>query len=113
MSEDVVAIESKDHFEQINQTGVVLADFWAPWCAPCRGQLPIVEAVAKAYKGKAKIVKINVDEDTVSELGRTYSIDSIPTLILFKDGKLVERFVGVQSQNVLAASLDRVIGTDS
>lgn len=73
----------------------VLVDFWAPWCAPCRMLAPTVDAVAEKFQGKAKVVKLNVDENV--ESSSRYGIKGIPTLILFNGGKEVRRVVGVPS----------------
>ena len=83
----------------------VLVDFWAPWCGPCRMIAPILEELAKEYDGKVKVVKINVDDspNTASE----YGVRSIPTLILFKDGKVFEQTVGAQSKENLKQLVDK------
>ncbi|MFZ5391521.1 MAG: thioredoxin [Patescibacteria group bacterium] len=82
----------------------ILVDFWAPWCGPCRMQGPIVEELAKETdKDKAKVAKLNVDENPVS--AGQYNVMSIPTLLIFKNGQVVERFVGVQSKDVLKNAL--------
>lgn len=81
--------------EVLNSNQPVLVDFWAAWCAPCRMLAPTVEAVAEKYQGKAKVVKLNVDENVDSS--SRYGIKGIPTLILFRDGKEAERVVGVPS----------------
>lgn len=73
----------------------VLVDFWAAWCAPCRMLTPTIEAVAEKYQGRAKVVKLNVDENIDSS--SRYGIKGIPTLILFRDGKAVDQVVGVPS----------------
>jgi len=85
--------------------GVVLVDFWAPWCGPCQTQGPIIEKVAAAMAGQAKVGKCNVDESpkSVERLG----VSSIPTLVILKDGKEVERFVGVQQEMALIATLKK------
>ena len=84
-----------------------LVDFWAPWCGPCRMIAPIVEDLAKMYEGKAVIAKFNTDENVkmASQLG----IMGIPTLILFKDGKEVDRVVGFAPRQVLQEKLDAVL----
>ncbi len=89
--------------EVLGTTGTVLVDFWAPWCGPCRMQTPILEGLAKELNGNARIVKLNTDEN--AGVARQFGISSIPTLILFRDGKEVERMVGVQSAESLKRKL--------
>ena len=85
----------------------VLVDFWAAWCGPCRVIAPAVEALADEYAGKAKVGKVNVDENS-STPGR-YNIRSIPTLLLFKGGEVQEQIVGVKSQDELADLLKKYL----
>lgn len=85
----------------------VLVDFWAAWCGPCRMVSPMVEAIAGRYEGKVDVGKVNVDEQ--SGLATKYGIRSIPTLAVFKGGEVVERAVGVQSEDALASLLDKVL----
>jgi thioredoxin 1 len=85
----------------------VLVDFWAVWCGPCQMQGPIVEEVAKLMDGKAKVGKVNVDENP--KTAGTYGIMSIPTLIVFKGGKPVKQFVGVQSKETLISELNKIL----
>ncbi len=92
-------------FDEAIRSGVTLVDFWAPWCPPCRTQGPIIDRLATAYKGRARVAKLNVDENK-SATDR-FSISSIPTLIVFKDGKKVEQFVGLRSEAALKAALDK------
>ncbi len=77
----------------------VLVDFWAPWCGPCHAVAPILEELAEAYAGKVDIVKVNVDENP--QTAGAYQIRSIPTLLLFKDGQVVDGAIGVQSKSAL------------
>lgn len=85
----------------------VLVDFWAVWCGPCQMQGPIVEEVAKAMAGKAKVGKINVDENPA--VAQKFSVMSIPTLMIFKSGTVVKQFIGVQSKEVLLGELNKLI----
>lgn len=95
-------------FDEAIQSGVALVDFWAPWCGPCKMQGPIIEEVAKEFDGKAVVGKLEVDENP--KAAAKYGVQSIPTLVVFKDGKEVERFVGVQDKDSLAATLNNHIG---
>jgi len=84
-----------------------LVDFWAVWCRPCRMQAPIIEEIAKEYKGKAKMCKLDVDQNKI--VSNKYNIVNIPTLMIFKDGKMVEKFVGMQQKAVITAALDKYV----
>lgn len=94
---------TKDNFSQSVESGVSLVDFWAPWCGPCKMQLPIVEELAGELAGQATIAKINVDEEP--ELASQFGVMSIPTLILFKDGQPVDKMVGLQSKDALKTKI--------
>jgi len=85
----------------------VLVDFWAPWCGPCRQIAPSVEAVAEAYQGKVKVVKMNVDENL--EMPSKYGVKGIPTLQIFKNGSLEATKVGAVPKSQLKAFIDSVI----
>ena len=108
MSEFVAEVNDAN-FEQevLKSEQPVLVDFWAAWCAPCRMLTPTVEAVAEKYQGKAKVVKLNVDENIDSS--SRYGIKGIPTLILFSKGKEAERVVGVPSnaKESISGMIDR------
>jgi thioredoxin len=83
----------------------VLVDFWAEWCAPCKALSPTIEAVAKDYLGRAKVVKLNVDEN-ISTSSR-YNIKGIPTLLLFKSGMVKEQIVGTTGKETIAKLIDK------
>ena len=82
----------------------VLVDFWAAWCAPCRMLAPVVDAIADKYEGRARVVKLNVDEN-IATAGK-YNIRGIPTLLLFKDGVIKESIVGNTSQDTISKMID-------
>ncbi|WP_269764197.1 thioredoxin [Desulfobacula toluolica] len=90
-------------WENIEQ-GVVLMDFSADWCAPCKAQEPIIKKITKTYLNRASIVEVNIDEN--KKLATKYMVQSIPTLILFKNGKEIKRFVGLQPEITITKSLD-------
>jgi thioredoxin 1 len=90
--------------EVLNSQVPVLVDFWAAWCAPCRMLAPVVEAIAEQYEGQAKVVKLNVDENTLTS-GK-YNIRGIPTLLLFKDGNVKEQIVGNTTKGTISKMID-------
>ncbi len=90
-------------FEKNIKEGVVMVDFWATWCGPCRRQAPIVEELAKDFAGKVKVGKVDVDKN--KSVSQKYIIRSIPTIIIFKEGKVVERLVGLRSKAELEKTL--------
>lgn len=98
-----------DNFDQeVLQSDIpVFVDFWAPWCGPCQMIAPIVESLAEEYEGRCKVGKLNVDENPRTAM--RFGIMSIPTLMLFKDGKVIERIVGAVSKEIMAGIIRRVI----
>jgi thioredoxin len=93
--------------EVLKASQPVLVDFWAVWCGPCRAVAPIVDELAKEYKGKLKVVKVDVDANV--ETASRYNILSIPTLLIFKDGKPVETVVGAAPKKMFVEKLSRVL----
>jgi len=93
------------NFDAIISKGVSLVDFWAPWCAPCRIQGPIVNELADEILDKANICKMDVDQN--QKTARKYGIRSIPTIMVFKDGQMVKQFVGVKGKSELLKELDK------
>lgn len=92
------------NFDETIKEGTVLVDFWAPWCGPCRMLAPVIEELAEDFDGKAKICKVNTDEE--QDIAVKYGIRSIPTILFFKDGELVDQMVGASSKQVLADKLN-------
>lgn len=102
------AIElTPDTFQETIATGVTLVDFWAPWCGPCQMQIPILGKVAETIGDRAMIAKVNVDDCPAP--AAQFGVQGIPTLILFKDGKEVNRFVGVQQENTLLSAIETIL----
>ncbi len=106
MKSEEKMILTDDSFGQevLKAQQTVLVDFWAPWCGPCRMLSPLIEQLARTYAGRVKILKLNVDEhpETAVRLG----IGSIPTLLIFKGGQIVDRIVGLPSAKVLMAKIE-------
>lgn len=102
-----MALEITDaNFEELvlKSDKPVLVDFWAEWCGPCRMVGPVVEELSKEYDGKAVVGKVNVDNN--ADISTKYGIRNIPTLLVFKNGEVVEKQVGIAPKNVLAGKLD-------
>ena len=93
--------------EVLNSDIPVVVDFWASWCGPCRMVAPIIEELAREYSGKAKVGKVNVDEE--AELAVKYGIVSIPTVLIFKNSEVMEKLVGAQSQDEYEDAVDKYI----
>ena len=104
-SEHILELTTGNFDEETKAAEPILVDFWAEWCGPCRMVAPVLEQLAKDYAGKARVGKVNVDEH--SAIAMRYGVQSIPTLRLFKQGKVVEQYIGATSRDVLAKILDK------
>jgi len=95
------------NFDETIKEGVTLVDFWAPWCGPCRMIAPVIEELAEDFDGKAKICKVNTDEE--QDIAIQYGIRSIPTILFFKDGHLEDQMVGAAGKQVIADKLNALL----
>ena len=105
-----MALEINDaNFEELvlQADKPVLVDFWAEWCGPCRMVGPLVEELAKEYEGRVEIGKMNVDDNV--ETPETYGIRNIPTILFFKDGKLVDKQIGATQKTVIASKVEALL----
>ena len=94
---DPLNLDDSNFFQTINKFTLLLVDFWAPWCGPCRMMSPLIDQIGKEYMGKLVVGKVNVDENPT--ISRQFGISSIPTLILFKKGQAVNKIIGSVSKN--------------
>lgn len=108
MAGNVIELTDASFDEVVHSSDTpVLVDFWAPWCGPCKMLAPIIEEIADEYAGKAKVCKLNTDEarDSAIEFG----INAIPTTILFKDGKVHKKWIGLTSKKDLTAAINELL----
>ena len=96
-----------NNFAEATAQGVVMVDFWAVWCGPCRALAPIVEEVAKEYEGRAVVAKFDIEKST--ELPAQLGIRAIPTILFFKNGEIVDRTTGLVNKKALAEKLDSLL----
>jgi thioredoxin 1 len=106
MTEKITYVKSASEFDELlAKEKFVLVDFWATWCAPCRMIAPVIEQIADNYDGKVTVAKVDVDEN--QELSIRYGIQSIPTVVLFKDGKVESKEIGVKPLSSFTKMLDK------
>ena len=106
MSDNVKEVTSENFKQEVLESDIpVLVDFWAEWCGPCRMIAPAIEGLAEDYSGRVAVGKLNIDENPNTP--SKYGVRSIPTLLLFKGGEVVEQTVGVAGKDQLAALLDK------
>lgn len=91
----------------VAKEGVSLVDFWAPWCGPCRMLTPVIDELAEEFEGKAKICKVNTDEE--QDLAVEFGIRSIPTLLFFKDGEIKDQLIGAQSKQAITDKINSLL----
>ena len=108
MANTNIVVVTQENFakEVLESAGPVLVDFWAEWCGPCKMIAPVLDELAEEYDGRAKICKVNIDEQ--QGLATEYGVRAIPTLLVFNHGQVAEQMVGARSKRDLKASLDRV-----
>ncbi len=108
-SENIVNLSSENFGQEVLKAETpVLVDFWAEWCGPCKMLAPVLDELAQEYGAKLKVGKVNIDHD--QQLSVQYGIQSIPTLLIFKDGQVKEQHIGMKSKSVLKDALDSAIG---
>jgi len=107
MAGNVIELTDDTFDATINGDMPVLVDFWAPWCGPCKMLGPVIEQIANEYAGKAVICKMNTGDQRQAAI--QFGISAIPTIILFKDGQMVKKWVGLTQKSVLTAAIDEVL----
>jgi thioredoxin 1 len=104
--QNIVTLTTSNFVDETSK-GVVLVDFWATWCMPCKAMAPVIEEIAGQTVGKVKVGKVDIDQN--GPLANRFGIQSIPSVLIFKDGQLMETFVGVQSKAALVNALSKYV----
>ena len=107
MSKQIEFTETNFQAEVIGSDVPVLVDFWAPWCGPCKMIAPIMEELSNEYDGRLKVGKVNTDDN--QQVASQYGIMSIPTIMIFKNGEVVERIIGAHPKDTLTGKIDEVL----
>lgn len=107
MANGIVELTAES-FKEATSRGVVLVDFWATWCGPCRAQGPVLEQIAPAFAGRATIAKFDIDSDN-RETAKALAIRSIPALFIYKDGEIVQRFSGLTRPDEIKGALEKAL----
>ncbi|WP_300465077.1 thioredoxin [Desulfobacula sp.] len=108
LSRPVIVTDHDFDREVMASTLPVLVDCWAPWCGPCRSMGPVLDALAVKYRARLKIAKLNVDEN--SGIGSRYSISSVPTILLVKNGRVIDKLIGALPKEQLESQIARILG---
>jgi thioredoxin 1 len=107
MAGNIIELTDDTFKSTVNGGGAVLVDFWAPWCGPCKMLTPVIEEIADEYAGKAAICKMNTDDHRDAAI--EHAISAIPTLILFNDGQVAKKWVGLTVKDDITAAIDEVL----
>lgn len=105
MSNALEVTDATFETEVKNSSTMVLVDFWAPWCGPCRKLSPIIDEISEEFAGRVKVMKLNTDENL--KTAQEFSISGLPSILIFKDGQAVERLVGLMQKSALVSNIEK------